>query len=198
MHHQVVADVLASAQPKATLEIGAGTLNQLQYEPNNPQYDIVEPFKQLYAKSPWLKRVRRIYADIAHIKKAAYDRITTIATFEHIAELPDVVAKAATLLEPKKGQLRVGIPNEGTILWKLGTLFTGFEFQRRYGLDYQILMTHEHVNTADEIEAVLRCFFKKVDCRVLGLNKQFAFYRFYTCSLPKIALAKKYLQKRPV
>ena len=46
LHRQVAADVAAGPLP--TLEIGAGTLNQLNFEPANPAYDIVEPFEALY------------------------------------------------------------------------------------------------------------------------------------------------------
>jgi hypothetical protein len=196
MHHQVAADVVGSTLERTTLEIGAGTLNQLQYEPSQKAYDVVEPFRQLYARSPWLKRVRRIYANIRNIRRGQYDRITTIATFEHIVVLPEVVAKAALLLKPKTGQLRVAIPNEGTLWWKLGTLITGFEFHRKYGLDYQVFMRHEHVNTADEIEAVLRAFFSEVECSVFGLSKRWAFYRFYICRRPRLAAAQRYDSER--
>src|SRR2546430_12210714 len=48
-------------------------------------YDVVEPFKELYANSPRLKRVRNIFSDISQVPAGArYDRITSVATFEHI------------------------------------------------------------------------------------------------------------------
>ena len=52
---------------KTTLEIGAGTLNQLPYEPAGPACDIVEPFAALYEGSPHLHRICHIYADIAAV-----------------------------------------------------------------------------------------------------------------------------------
>jgi len=107
-----------------------------------------------------------------------YERITSIATFEHIIDLPDVVAKAATLLHEKRGHLRVAIPNEGTLLWKLGTKFTGFEFRKKYGLDYQVLMQYEHINSAREIEQVLKYFFRNVRRSVFGLSKTLRFTGF--------------------
>lgn len=199
MHRRVAADVAAAAsgpvpdsspaaaasRPRlATLEIGAGTLNQLRSEPEVGPYDIVEPYAELYDGSPLLARVRRHYADIGEIDPATrYDRITSIATFEHIPDLPPVVARAALLLADD-GVLRVGIPNEGTPLWRLGTFVTGLEFRRRYGLDYQVLMRYEHVSTADEIEAVLRMLFADVRRSVLGLNRLFGIYRYLECRKP--------------
>jgi len=192
MHKKVAEDVKNSTN-KSTLEIGAGTLNQLKYEKTQP-YDIIEPFSELYANSPYITQIRNIYKDIGEIDNSVkYDRITSIATFEHILDLPKVVAKCALLLN-ENGTLRVSIPNEGTILWKLGWKFTtGVEFKVKYGLNYEILMKYEHVNTANEIEKILNYFFKKCKCSCFGLGKKWAFYRFYECSEPNTELAKKYL-----
>jgi len=189
--HKKVAKDLKRASNKSTLEIGAGTLNQLKYEKTQP-YDIIEPFTELYANSPHIAHTRNIYKDIDEVEfSTKYDRITSIATFEHILDLPKVVAKCALLLN-ENGTLRVSIPNEGTILWKLGwKLTTGLEFKVKYGLNYETLMKYEHVNTADEIEKILNYFFKKCRCSCFGLGKKWAFYRFYECSEPNIELAKK-------
>ena len=65
-----------------------------------------------------------------------------------------VIALCGLLLKPQ-GQLRVAIPSEGTILWKLGwKMTTGVEFKWKYGLDYGTLMRYEHVNNAQEIENI--------------------------------------------
>jgi len=196
MHKKVAKDVKKDPH-KSTLEIGAGTLNQLKYEKPDV-YDIIEPFTELYANSPYKTQIRHIYKDIDDVDVSVkYDRITSIATFEHVLDLPKVVAKSALLLN-EHGVLRVAIPNEGTILWKLGwKLTTGLEFKLKYGLDYGTLMKHEHVNTAHEIEKILYCFFKKHSRSCFGIGKNFAFYRFYDCFEPNIELAEKYLAQNP-
>jgi hypothetical protein len=190
LHKKVASDVKPD---KTTLEIGAGTLNQLHYE-KTTHYDIIEPNKALYEKSPHLKYVNDIYTDINDISESLkYDRIISIATFEHIENLPNVVAKTCLLIKPN-GTLRVSIPNEGTILWKLGwKLTTGLEFRFKYGLNYGLLMRYEHVNTANEIEKVLKYFYSIIKCSTRGLNKKIAFYRFYECTEPNIERARKYL-----
>jgi SAM-dependent methyltransferase len=195
MHKKIARDVSTLDKKYSTLEIGAGTLNQLHYESAGEQYDIVEPFTVLFENSPLKKNIRTVYKDIGDIVGVTYDRITTVATFEHIMDLPFVVAKAAMLLKTG-GHLRVAIPNEGTLMWWLGTQVTGFEFKKKYGLDYQTLMTYEHVNTADDIEAVLTYFFEKVECSVFGISKSLAFYRFYDCSMPRIDTVHAYFEKR--
>jgi len=182
LHHKVAC----SASPnKFTLEIGAGTLNQLNFEIPGIAYDIVEPYKALFLDSAHLSHIRNVYDDIKEITgEKCYDRITAVACFEHICDLPDVVYKASRLLKDD-GLLCVSIPNEGRFLWKLAyTLTTGVEFKLKYGLDYDVIMRHEHVNTADEIEEVLRCCFQDVKMSLFGISKTFSLYRYYECKYP--------------
>jgi SAM-dependent methyltransferase len=194
LHKKVAADVLSN-QNKSTLEIGAGTLNQLKYEKTQP-YDIIEPFKELYTGSLFIKKVRSVFSDIDEIDFSnKYDRIISIATFEHITDLPKVVAKTCLLLNDN-GSLRISIPNEGHFLWALGwKATTGLEFKLKYKLDYGILMKYEHVNNADEIEEVLKFFYSKTTCAFFGVSKNISLYRYYECTNPNIELAKAYLNK---
>ena len=193
MHNQVARDV-RDGTPKATLEIGAGNLNQLPYEPHSNPYDIVEPFRELFESSPQLQRVRNIYGDVSEIpSQSCYERITSIAVLEHVANLPELVARCALLLT-KGGSFRAGIPSEGTILWRLGwQMTTALDFRARYNLDYEVLMHFEHVNTAREIEEVLRYFFGEVRGSVFGVARALSFYQFFACSKPHVARCRDYL-----
>ena len=181
MHKKIAADTRQNSR-LATLEIGAGTLNQLQYEPTEI-YDIVEPFQALYQNSKYLNRVRNIYGDISEIeKREQYDRITAIASFEHICNLSEVVENCQILLKPG-GSLRVAIPNEGRFLWKFAyQMTTGLEFRFKYKLNYSVLMNYEHVNNADEIEQVLTYYFSSIKRSLLGISRDLAFYRYYECT----------------
>jgi 2-polyprenyl-3-methyl-5-hydroxy-6-metoxy-1,4-benzoquinol methylase len=194
LHRQVAADVRFDTSDKTTLEIGAGTLNQLMHEPTVGPYDIVEPFKELYQGSRLLSRIRNIYSDIREISEhEQYDRITSIATFEHVCNAPEVIAQSGLLLK-RKGVLRVSIPSEGTFLWTLGwKLTTGLEFRIKHGLDYGLLIKHEHVNSAKEIENALRYFFLEVHGKVFGLCKSFSLYQFYACANPETVRCREYL-----
>jgi len=196
MHRKLAEDVKSGSQ-KSTLELGAGTLNQLPYEPMSNPYDIVEPFHELYQSSPYLARVRNIYDDILDIPPAAtYERITSVAVLEHICNLPEVVAQSGLLLVDG-GQFRAGIPSEGTILWRLGwKTTTALAFKRRYNLDYEVLMKHEHVNSAKDIENVLRYFFAEVKGSVFGLARSLSFYQFYACAKPRLDECRDYLRKK--
>jgi hypothetical protein len=187
LHKQIAKDLVDLRELGTTLEIGAGTLNHLLYEPEVSHYDIVEPFEEFYNGSSFLNRIRNIYSDIGEIpEEQKYNRIISIATFEHICDLPRVIAKSGILLK-ENGSLRVSIPSEGSPLWGLAQkLTTGLEFKIRYGLNYSLLMKHEHVNTAKEVEKLLCYFFGNVESHVLGINKSFSFYQFYACTEPDI------------
>jgi predicted SAM-dependent methyltransferase len=182
MHRKVAADVAGKTIAPSTLEIGAGSLNHLKYEPASDSYDAVEALTDLVAKSPYRSRISRNYADISEILNQQYDRIISIAAFEHYCNLPDVVSHCRRLLAPG-GHLRVAVPSEGTLLWTLGwKLTTGLEFRLKYGLDYAVLMNHEHVNSAAEIEMVLHEFFGNVKRSVCGISPALSFYQFFDCT----------------
>ncbi|MDZ4376412.1 MAG: hypothetical protein U1C74_33930 [Phenylobacterium sp.] len=195
MHRQVAADV-ADGTPRATLELGAGTLNQLPFEPAGGVYDVVEPFHELYAGSPLRDRLRDVFDDIADVPSdRRYARITSIAAMEHVCDLPVLLARAARLMEPG-GSFRAAIPSEGGLLWRLGwTLTTGLEFRMRHGLDYGELMAHEHVNDAAEIEALIRALFETVAVRTFGLGRQLSLYRFVAARNPRLDVAEAWLAR---
>ena len=199
MHFQVADDVGKNAMDiEPTLEIGAGTLNHLSFENHGQPYDVIEPNEELLTAFFQRRgRIRSFYKDIFQIQgKEVYKRIISIATFEHLTDLPMVVAKAGVLMK-NDGVLRVAIPNEGSLLWKLGySLTNGIEFKIKHKLDYQKIMQHEHVNTAGQIEQVLEYFFSLTRCKVMGITKRICFYRFYICKAPRIERCWAFLKER--
>lgn len=187
MHKKVAKKSFYRAK---TLEIGAGTLNQIPYEKckektgNNMEggYDIVEPKSELYENSEYINFINNKYRDIKDIcGNQKYDRIISIACFEHIEDLPDVIKRSGKILK-KDGVMQIAIPNEGRFLWRFAyTISTGLEFRRRYGLDYNVIMKYVHINNADEIDCLLRYYFKKIKCQYCGCGKTFSLYRYYEC-----------------
>ncbi|MDB5494243.1 MAG: putative ubiE/COQ5 methyltransferase [Phenylobacterium sp.] len=194
MHRRVAADITGGAA-RATLELGAGTLNQLPFERFTTPYDIVEPFRELYADSPERGRLRDVFADIAEVPpERRYPRITSIAAVEHMCDLPLVLARVARLLADG-GSFRVAYPSEGGLLWRLGWMATtGLEFRLRHGLDYGVLMRHEHVNTAHEIEVLLKALFGEVRISSFGLGRQLSLYRFAEARGPRLETAAAWEQ----
>jgi SAM-dependent methyltransferase len=193
MHRKIAEDIAIRKTEYTTLEVGCGGLNHLSYEALSKRYDVVEPIAKLVEQSPRRSRVRNVYSDIREIHDTRFDRIVSIAAFEHYCDLPRIVANCGVLLAPG-GQLRVAVPSEGTLLWTLGWRFTtGIEFRLKHRLDYGTLMRHEHVNTADEIAGVLKIFFKSVRCSVLGISPALSFYQFFQCAEPDLRRCEDYL-----
>ena len=189
MHRKVASD---SRNDLTTLELGGGNLNHVPFEPQSSIYDVVEELTELCQKSPHRGNVRNVYTSLSEISGISYDRIISIATFEHLCDLPEVVASCGLLLSPG-GILRVAIPSEGTFLWKAAwTISTGIAFQLRYGLPYGVLMRHEHVNTADEVSAVLQTFFGETRRTIFGIRPQLSLYQFFECRNPNLEQCRRF------
>lgn len=193
MHKKVAADLKLINYDYETLELGAGTLNHLAFENIKYPYDIVEPFTELYINFKDIHLIRNQFNDINEIDlQSNYDRILSIATFEHLCDLPSIIAKIGMLLKPD-GVLRVAIPSEGGLLWKLAwKLSTGLEFRLKYHLDYGILMKYEHVNTWKEINSLLNYFFAKVEMDYFGISSQLSLYQFYECRNPILERCERF------
>lgn len=188
MHRKVAFDSRINV---TTLEVGAGNLNHIPYEPLSSTYDVVEELPELCANSPYRGRVRNIYGSVFDISGVTYDRIISIASFEHNCDLPAVVATCGLLLSPG-GRLRVAIPSEGAVPWKAAwAMSTGVAFRLRYGLPYGVLMRHEHVNTADEISTVLQSFFAETRRAVFGIWPALSLYQFFECRNPNLAECRR-------
>jgi hypothetical protein len=175
----------ASINGKDILELGAGNLNHIQYENDYDNYDIVEPFSNLYKSSPNLPSVRNIFNSLSDVKNK-YNKIVSIATLEHLVDLPKEIQLCRDLLN-EKGTFQVAIPCEGELAFKLGwMLTTGITFRLKHNLDYSKLMKYEHVNNINEIYNVLENNFNIVKFQrspfLLPL-KHFSFYAYFECKL---------------
>jgi len=183
MHREV-----ARRPAETILEIGAGNLNHVPYHSSARAYDVVEPFRELWEDSPHRRRVRAIFRDIAEIPEpAAYDQVVSVAVLEHLTDLPGIMARAALLLRPG-GVLRAGFPSEGGFLWGLGwRCTTGLAYRLRRGLDYGVIMRHEHVNSAPEILQLLHYFFAEVELARFPLPwHHLSFYTVASASSPHL------------
>lgn len=194
LHRQVST----GASNQNVLEVGAGNLNHLAYE-NANAYDIIEPFSIAYEKSPRLSSVRHAFSDIDDVlNDLFYDRIISVAALEHITDLPYIIARCITHLT-EDGVFQAGIPTEGGMLWHLAqACSTGISFRLRHkGRSYRTLMKHEHINRADEIEEIVRYFFKDVICRRFPLPAfHLSFYSYLEARGPRQDRAEAFLANR--
>lgn len=186
--------VAAASRPGAVLEMGAGVLNHLEFESEGLIYDVVEPESIFYQGKPQAARVRDFYADLAHIPEGQrYGRIISIATLEHVTDLPHVVARAGLMLEDG-GLFQAGIPSEGGALWALSwRLGRDLPMRLRTGLDYGELMRHEHVSDAKEILAVVRTFFRNVSVSWWPIGHvQLSLYGYLEATDPDLDLCRRW------
>lgn len=193
-HHRQVAKLKG---PKSILELGAGSINHVPYEPGSIIYDCIEPFHELYENSPYLDKVRNLYNDIADIPKdSRYQRILSIGVLEHLVDLPKIIAQSGLLLT-SDGVFQASIPSEGGLLWGLSwRLSTGIAYKMRTGLDYKPVMQHEHINDADEILDVIKYFFKSVKIRRFPLpSLHLSFYTYIEASDPILDRCSEFIHK---
>jgi len=182
------------------LELGAGTLNHLQWEREVLSYDVVEPFKALYQGVPLQNRVRAFYHSVHTVPTAnRYKRIVSVAALEHMTNLPAEIASSALLMD-KDGVFQAGIPSEGGFLWWLGwRMTTGISYFLRNRLDYGVLMRHEHINSAPEICSVIQFFFRDVSLWRFPLPAHhLSLYGYIEARNPDVELCGKYsIANRP-
>ena len=161
MHHTV-----SKNNGTHILEIGAGTLNHLTYEKNWKKYDVIEPMPFLFQGSENETLISQHFNRISDLpENIYYDKILSIAVFEHIKNLPYELALLSKNSD-ENTQYSIAIPNEGGFLWWLSwRCTTGLSFWLRHKLDYGVMMKHEHVNTAPEIIEICKYFFTKVSIK---------------------------------
>ena len=165
------------------LELGAGNLNHIKYENSFKNYDIVEPFKELYKNKSELLKVRKEFASIFDVQNK-YDKIVSIATLEHLLNLPEEIIYCKNLLK-KNGIIQIAVPCEGELAFKLGWLFTtAIYFKLKYNLDYSKMIEYEHVNSLREILIILQNNFRVINFSRSPLIlpfKNFSFYAYIEC-----------------
>ncbi len=177
------------------LEIGAGSLNHLEYEPGVVAYDCVEPFAELYEGSPDRARVRNLFRMIEDIPDdLRYSRVISLAVLEHLERLPHVVARSGLLLSAD-GVFQAVIPSDGGLLWGISwRCATALAYRMRTDLDYGTLMRHEHVNSAADVGAVVAYFFKKILFRRFPLPiHHLSFYTYVEASRCNVSRCQEFL-----
>lgn len=212
LHYTVAKDNNYVLNEK-TLEIGAGTLNQLDFEKNIKHYDVIEPFKLLYQDSPNLNKINTVYDDIEDIIQQVklvdnnqisvdklsfgiYDRIISSAVLEHLLDLPLVIAYSCLLLK-RDGIFSASIPSQGRFLWTMAyKLTTGLEFRHKYKLNYDVIMNYEHVNTQQEIITVCKYFFDDINKKLFGITDELSLYTHLSCRKPNKNKAIAFINSR--
>jgi hypothetical protein len=184
-----------------TLEIGAGTLNHINYENLSlTSYDIIEPKKYLYKNNIKRFKLRKIFKNLNKTKNNYYDRIISIAVLEHLVDLPFFLAESAKKLKKKNSYQSHSIPCEGYFAW--GTSWYLFNFLKvriKTGRSFKEIQKHEHVNSAKEILKIINYFYKKVRVKYsypTYFLPHFSFYMNICFSEPDMIKVNNYLDFR--
>jgi SAM-dependent methyltransferase len=160
-HQYPAASAVAGTR---TLEIGAGTGEHLVYENLNQQeYFALELREELAARlASRFPAAKVIIGDCEKNIDAPdgfFDRVLAIHVLEHLANLPIALQEVARVLKPS-GTFSVVIPCEGGVGYQIGRQFSSKrQFEKRYGVSYEWMISYEHVNRADEIIHELEAVF---------------------------------------
>jgi ubiquinone/menaquinone biosynthesis C-methylase UbiE len=155
-----------------TLEVGCGKGYHFQFvkEFETCQYiglDIdIDLLRCAHTNYP---SIQLVTADASRIpfKSAVFDKIFSIYTFEHLHYLPESLAEVQRVLKPG-GELMVGLPAEGVIMYEAGRRLTSKRyFERKYGINYMRLVRSEHCNTCQEVIREIRNYFHIAKIRYL-------------------------------
>ncbi len=195
MHRQIAnrGRVIPAAR---LLEIGAGTMNHIDFEPASIRYDAIEPIKDLYDGKDELKRLSNLYDDVKSIpEETKYERVISIATLEHLTELPLHVALSGLRLA-EGGVFQVGIPCEGGFLWGLSwRISTAVAFRLKTGFNFAEHMRYEHVNDAHEVRAVMSHFFNEVTIKRFPLPLfHLSLYEYVEAKTPHVQRCREYVE----
>ena len=172
-----------------TLEVGAGSLNHLEYENFDKKhlYDVIEPKKFLYNNKKNKFLVHKFFKSLKHTKNKSYNRIISCAVLEHLEDLPKFLYLSSKKLK-KKGYQSHSIPCEGYPTWNITWFLTsGITFRLRTGKSFKEVQKHEHLNTFDEIVKLVKFFYKDVEIKYsypFFLNAYFSFYSNLTFKNP--------------
>ena len=140
-----------SLKDKVVLEIGPGPLPHISRWKEKPKkfiaVDVDKDSSNCKHKIPRCYRSYLINRDeLPKIKKNTVDIMTF--SLEHIYELDKVLDFFKGILT-ENGLIIGSIPNEGTLAWGLGRcLTTRPKFKKKYGLNFDKIISWEHPNTA--------------------------------------------------
>ena len=139
-----------------TLEIGAGTGEHLLYESAASQEYYALEFRpelanRLSARFPGVRTIVGDCQNRIDVPDHSFDRVLAIHLLEHLADLPKALDEVARVLRPG-GVFSAVIPCEGGVGYSLGRQVSSKKvFEKRYGIEYDWLISYDHVNRAREI-----------------------------------------------
>jgi SAM-dependent methyltransferase len=139
-----------------TLEIGAGDGEHLRYEKLDSQEYFALELREALANNlrtcfPQVNVIVGDCQDRIQVPDQFFERVIAIHVLEHLTNLPKALDEVVRVLTPG-GRFSVVIPCEGGLLYSLGRQFSSKRiFEKRYGVDYEWMISYDHVNRAAEV-----------------------------------------------
>lgn len=113
---------------------------------------------------------------------ATFDRVVAVHVLEHIYQ-PHLVIKELYRVLKKGGVLSILIPTDPGLAWRLGRRLGPRKNALAQGIAYDYVMAREHVNSCNNLIAILRHYFPvaaeswwPLPVRSIDLNLFFAFH----------------------
>jgi SAM-dependent methyltransferase len=153
--HKIANNWAKAYRDNIVLEVGCGLGHHLSFgEHKYNSYiglDIEYKFvKELYRRFPNVSVVNGD-AFTLPFKSSAIDCVLSIYNLEHLRDLSKSLSEIHRVLKPT-GELIVGLPAEGGMLYEIGRQLTSKPYvERKYGIDYDAIVRWEHWNTCSEV-----------------------------------------------
>jgi SAM-dependent methyltransferase len=152
----------------ATIEIGAGLGEHLQYERLSPEQE--EAYVAVELRENMAAEIRRRFPRVKAITgdcqgrldyaDGHFDRYIAVHVMEHLPNLPECIREAYRLLNKEKGQLLIVIPCEGSLAYSLARKLSAERvYNRHFPGGYTWLISREHINRPHEILGELEPYF---------------------------------------
>lgn len=151
------------------LEVGAGTGEHLNFV--NHKYDnytlsdmdakTLDVAKNKLAKHPFFGRIKfetQVGEQLSY-PDATFDRVIASHVLEHIYQ-PHLAIKEWVRVLKDGGTLSILIPTDPGMAWRLGRHFGPRKRAIAQGIAYDYVMAREHVNSCNNLIAILKHYFK--------------------------------------
>jgi SAM-dependent methyltransferase len=162
--HRKIGNIAADCADKIVLEVGCGHGHHLRYGRND-----YAGYVGLDIEYKFLCTLRERYPGTRVVNGDAYelpfrdesvDCVLSVYCFEHLRRLPVCLSEIWRVLK-QEGELLVGLPAEGGLLYGIGRSLTSKPYmERKYGINYGSIVQWEHWNTCNEAVSMIRAQFK--------------------------------------
>lgn len=148
------------------LDVGSGMGYHLKFEKinKNRRYICLDSDPQMLKKinKPFVKTIVGNCGAIP-LKNNSVDVVIASHILEHLPNLKQDLGELKRVLK-KNGKVIIVLPADPGFLWNMLTYFSPSRARlKKIGIDYDVVMRHEHVNTFDKCLRTIRKEFKIID-----------------------------------